>query len=282
MGAAALQALCDHGCHLLAPRLRSLSLFGSQLWAAESDGERGIPDLFAVVDDGSLAWAAGKLGSRPPRALLRHLPPLTLALSLPTADGLRAKLNLVEITVLRQALQNPKDVYLAGRFSKPMRRLHTRDQACGLEHDALCRLAAGQICTWVLRGQHGSRALKDAIAECAWLSYRGELRPEGPRRLATIFRRNQDEFRDRFTPHLLAAAPSLGLRYDAASDVLIDARDGRSRMQQQRAYARLLWRSRLRSGLRWPKQMLVYRGWAAYVYDKIRRSQRREDSPCHP
>lgn len=282
MRAATLQALCDHGCQLLAPHLRSLSLFGSQLWAQGSDGERGIPDLFAVLDDGSLAWAAGKLGSRPPRVLLRHLPPLTLAMPLPRADGLRAKLNLVEITVLRQALQAPKDVYLAGRFSKPMRRLHSRDQACGIEHDALCTLAAQQICAWVLRGQRGSRPLQDTLAECAWLSYRGELRPEGPRRLATIFRRNQDEFQVRFTPHLLAAAQVLGLRYDARSGVLIDARDGRSRADQQRAYACLLRRSRLRSGLRWPKQMLVYRGWAAYVYDKLRRSQRTEDLPCPP
>lgn len=280
MIASAIQMLADHGRALLDPHLRSLSLFGSQLWAADPDDARGIVDLFAVLDDGTLAQAATKVGQTPPRLLRDHLPPLTLLLRLPGSRGLRAKLNLVEITQLRRALHEMRDVYLAGRLSKPMRLLHARDRACADEQHAIAKAAAEQIGHFVLCGQIGSRTLTDTISECAWLSYRAELRPEGPRKRQALFERNAAELFATFQPILLATAPELGLRYDDKTGLLIDAREPAIRQRQQRTYARLIRRSRLRSALRWPKQMLVYRGWAAYVFDKLRRSQRAEESPC--
>lgn len=282
MSATAIHSLAEHARTLLDPHLRSLSLFGSQLWAADPDGARGIPDLFAVLDDDTLAQAAAQLGQSPPRWLLHHLPPLTLLLRLPGSPESRAKLNLVEITPLHRALRAMNDVYLAGRLSKPMRLLHARDSICTDEQHAIATLAAEQISHAVLCGHVGSRTLDEVVAECAWLSYRGELRPEGPRKLQALFDRNAAELLATFRPIVLAAAPCLGLRYDEGAGLLIDARPPALRQQQQRAYARLIHRSRFRSALRWPKQMWVYRGWAAYVVDKLRRSQRTEESPCRP
>ncbi len=282
LSTAAHAALTAHCVDRLGPCLRSLSLFGSQLWAGECDGELGIADLFAVLDDGTLADAAARCAARPWRPLLTHLPPLTLSLSLPTPGrGARqAKLNLIELSPLFAALQALPDLYLAGRWSKPMRLLYARDPACADEQRALMELAASQVSAWVLRGLQAPCSLLAVVRECAWLSYRGELRPEGPRRRQALFERSQAELVARFRPLILAGAPPLGLRYDPKSDSLFEARDAQQRRAQRLAQARLLWRSRLRCLLRWPKQMLVYRGWAAYVRDKLRRSQRAEEALC--
>ena len=275
-------SLCDHACRLLGSSLRSLSLFGSQLWAGELHGTRGDADLFAILDDGALAGAAARLGKQPHPLLLQHLPPLTLALSIPGSERARAKLNLIEISALRQALHALPDVYLAGRLSKPMRLYAARDAACQAEHSSLVAEAAQAISTVVLQGQRGHRTRLSVVSECAFVSYRAELRPEGPRRLQALWQRNQDALVARFDPLLVATAPTLGLRYDPGEQIFFDERDRASRARQQLAYARLIRHSRLRSLARWPKQMLVYRGWVGYVAGKLRRSHRaeREGSPA--
>ncbi len=271
-----LPLLCDHACRILGSSLRSLSLFGSQLWANEPHRARGIADLFAILDDGALAEAAARLGTPPRPLLLNHLPPLTLALSLPGSEHARAKLNLIEISPLQRVLHALPDVYLAGRLSKPMQLYVARDATCRAEHSSLMNQAAQAISTIVLQGQRGHRTRLSVIAECALVSYRAELRPEGPRRLQTLWQRNQDALVARFEPLLLATAPTLGLRYDPGEQIFFDERDRASRTRQQLAYALLLGRSRLRSLVRFPKQMLVYRGWAGYVADKLHRSHRAE------
>ena len=100
-----------------------------------------------------------------------------------------------------------------------MRLYAARDAVCRAEHSSLVAEAAQAISTVVLQGPARTSDATSVIAECALVSYRAELRPEGPRRLQTLWQRNQDALVARFDPLLVATAPTLGLRYDPGEQI---------------------------------------------------------------
>ncbi len=272
---AQLTSLCQSW---LGPALRTLCLFGSQVvpQAAQPNEARGVPDLLAILDEGALdPWLRQQRRGVLLRLASPHLAPLTLALS--TGERTLAKLNLVESQSLFAVLNRLPDVYLAGRLSKALRPLYSRDAACERELTAAADLAALQIARLALCGLPRVCDLADAARTCAALSYRAELRPEGKRTLQALFATHRRFFIARFVPLLTQEAIQRGFHHDRDADCLRDERPAAQRIAGRLSLTCLLWRSRLRSLLRWPKQMLSYRGWWSYAVDKVRRARRYEN-----
>ena len=273
---AQLTSLCQSW---LGPVLRTLCLFGSQVvpHAAQPNEARGVPDLLAILDDGALdPWLRRQGRGVLLRMVRHHLAPLTLALS--TGGQTLAKLNLVDSRSLFAVLTRLPDVYLAGRLSKALHPLYSRDAACERELAAAADLAALQIARQVLCGLPRVCDLADAAQACAALSYRAELRPEGKRKLQALFATHRRFFIARFVPLLTQEAIRRGIHHDRDSDCLRDERPTAQRIPAWLSLSCLLWRSRLRSLLRWPKQMLAYDGWWPYVKDKLRRAHQQEST----
>lgn len=253
--------------------IRSLLLFGSHLGADAS--RRGVPDLLAVVENGSLAPMLRRLGCGPlVRRIAPRLPPITLAL----AEGreIRAKLNLLESDVAAAELSRLPDLYLAGRLSKRTQLLYAREPDCQRELDAMCERAAAQVARLVVRDLPRRGSIEDAARACIAISYRAEVRPEGPAKLRALYDSFGDYYAQRFTPLLIAAAAERGVRVDAAAAMLIDDRDEDARRRDRAELSAFLRRCRVRAVLRWPKQALCYRGWLTYVVEKRRRAHAQE------
>lgn len=262
-------ALADAARRALSPGLRSLLLIGSCLSEA-TRREGSIPDLFAIVD--SVDQALARLGSG---ALVRKisplLPPTTVSLCVPAKSAPIAKLNLVEPAIASRSIRSLPDLYLAGRLSKRAEILFARDDERARELCELCQSASLAVASAALLAPPRSLPLEAAVRRCFLLSYLAEIRPEREASLRARFDAFAPFYFDRFGPLLRARALEIGARVEL--DIIRDDRSDAIRRGEAIELGRLLRRSRLRSIARWPKQALVYRGWAAYIAGKIRRSR---------
>jgi hypothetical protein len=251
--------------------LRSLVLFGSCL-SARLRRPGSIPDFLAILDEGSLKSALPRLGCRTlTRCLASILPPLTLALRPDGQGAALAKLNLIEARTADDELARLPDLYLAGRLSKRTAVLYARNPSCQAELQRFCARAALAVAELTVLDLPRRFSLSTAVRACISLSYRAEVRPEGAQKwelLYDSFAAHYDEF---FAAPLFAAAVAKGLRWDGQLGLFRDERTDSARGAGRAELLALVRRSRRRSVLRWPKQVLVYQGWLAYVGDKCRR-----------
>lgn len=266
----AVRPLISLTCERLAPFLRSLLLFGSFI-SVETRREGSIPDLFALVDDvdASLERLKSNLLAR---RISPYLPPTTVSLAAFSGGPPIAKLNLIEPTVLSHAIATLPDLYLVGRLSKRSSFLHVRDASAERELTDLIQAASAAVAACALLSPPRRFAIDSAVRRCFSLSYLAEIRPETPSGLRARFDVFAPFYFDRFIPLLAARAAQVGISGDTSA--FIDSRPGSIRRSESIQLASLLFRSRLRSMARWPKQALVYRGWLSYVAGKIRRSRR--------
>ncbi len=256
--------------------LRSLLLFGSCL-SPRTRKAGSLPDLWALLDDGSLGAVLPRLdGGAFAGRLSSWLPPLTLALRAARGERTLAKLNLIEPRAAWAELALLPDLYLAGRLSKAGAVLYARDAACMKELAALANRSVRAVATLVVKDLPQRCAVHDAVRACLALSYRAELRPEGPRKLRTLYESFADFYAARFYTPLLESAAAAGLRCDLEQGLLLDDRPARERAAARGELHSFLRRSRLRSLLRFPKQVLVYRGALSYALAKHRRARREE------
>lgn len=265
----------------IGPSLRALILFGSCLAPGLSQAS-SVPDLLAVVDDLDAALVALRCGPLV-RALGRTLPPFTLAFQGPGAEPeseLRAKLNLVALSTARQAIEELPDLYLAGRMSKPVALLWARDEASAEAARSLHEDSLAAVIDRALRRSTGDRSVTDSVDAVIGLSYQAEVRPEGPEKVRAL-RASFADFYARIVPaQLLPIAERAGFSIDRSGPELRlrDLRSVEQRAADQRSVTTLLRRSRLRAILRWPRQLIVYRGAVAYVLGKWRRVLRQRAS----
>lgn len=266
----------------IGPALQALLLFGSCL-SPELRQPGSIPDLLALVDDLDAALRGLGCGALT-RVLGRTLPPITLALADPARDrAIAAKLNLISSEAARRSIAALPDLYLAGRLSKPVALLWSRDASSADAARALHKEALAQVIEQALRGLRGGCSMDAAVDAVITLSYRAEVRPEGPEKLQAL-RRGFPSFYSRTVPAAIeAAAPRLGFMFEpgpqGGAPRLRDVRDPARRAADLRALERLLRRSRRRAVLRWPRQLLIYRGAIGYVLGKLRRVRSQRETP---
>jgi hypothetical protein len=276
--------IIDHACAQIGSGLRALCLFGSCLQPG-SPATGGIPDLLAILDDGSLEPLLRRLHYGVlTRFLATGLPPLTLALRDPEGQRIVAKLNLIEISAATDQLTRLPDLYLAGRMSKKTVIMYARDPACRLEFEELSLQAARQIAALAVRELPVRTPLVDVVRACIALSYRAEVRPEGPTKMKALYASFAAFYDQRFMPLLVTEATARNIRHDEKEELLLDERSEHLRSQDRHQVAGQLRISRLRTLLRWPKQMIVYDGWISYALSKRGRARqleagRRKSSP---
>jgi hypothetical protein len=247
--------------------LRALIGFGSAL-SPRMRKQGSIPDVLAVVDD--VDAALRRLGEgRLVRAMAGILPPIIVAYGDGRSGATLAKLNLIAASTALHEVRAGRDLYLAGRLSKPVALLWTRDAASGraaLElHDAAIR----RVAAVTLAGLAGDVPLAEVVTRTIALSYRAELRPEGATKFAAIHAAFPEFYLNMLPALLREEATRLGFNYDGA--VLCDRRDESERARQRRGARRLLLRSRIRVVARMLRQLVVYRGALEYLRGKIRR-----------
>lgn len=252
-----------HALQRFAPR--ALLLFGS--WLSPSTRRAtSIPDLFALVDD--VDEALRRTGaSFATRRAARVLPPTTLSLR-DDDDRELAKLNLIDPPALARELSTVPDLYVAGRLSKRTVLLHAADPAA---ITALLDEATRVIVRAALLSPPRRLPLAAAAQRCFDLSYQAEWRPETAARREALFRAFAEGYEARFGAFIKEHAAAIGLHLEG--DLLVDDRPDSIRETEAAQRRRLLRRGRLRSAARWPKQMLVYRGWLPYVIGKARRAR---------
>ena len=276
--------IIDHACAQIGSGLRALCLFGSCLQPG-SPATGGIPDLLAILDDDSLGPLLRRLHYGVlTRFLATGLPPLTLALRDPEGQRIVAKLNLIEISAATDQLTRLPDLYLAGRMSKKTVIMYARDPACRLEFEELSLQAARQIAALAVRELPVRTPLVDVVRACIALSYRAEVRPEGPTKMKALYESFAAFYDQRFMPLLVTEATARNIRHDEKEELLLDERSEHLRSQDRHQVAGQLRISRLRTLLRWPKQMIVYDGWISYALSKRGRARqleagRRKSSP---
>lgn len=247
--------------------LRSLVMFGSCL-SPTTRREGSIPDLFAVVD--ALDPALVSLGvSKVGRWIAPSLPPVTLSLKAENGTPI-AKLNVIDAAALARELAAQNDLYLAGRLGKRTECIYARDEACRIEIDGLCAQARSVIASIALLGLPRHTTLEPVLRRCVSLSYDAEPRPERPAKIRALYDAFADWYPPRYLPLLAERARELGIRIEGES--IIDKRSDLVRAAEARGLTALLRRSWFRAMARWPKGILLYRGWFPYLVGKIRRS----------
>ncbi len=211
------------------------------------------PDHFAIVPD--VPTALRELG-HPLLARVAHrlIAPITIA-----HGG--AKLSLITRAQARRELLN--DLYLAGRLSKRLD-IHHGDISDLVDEAA--RIVV-EISALDLPRQI---SLEEAVVRCLAISYRAEVRPESAEKPWRLFDAFPDFYLRRFVPLVEAHARARGI--EVARGSLYDRRAATVRAREAAELRGFLRRCRWRSMLRWPQQLVVFRGSIGYVLTKLRRS----------
>lgn len=246
--------------------LRALVGFGSAL-SPFMRKQDSIPDVLAVVDDVDAALL--RLGEgRLVRTMAAILPPIIVAYGDGGSGPTLAKLNLIAASTALHEVRAGRDLYLAGRLSKPVALLWARDAAAGRFALGLHAAAIRRVAAVTLAGLAGDVPLSEVVTRTIALTYRAELRPEGAAKFAAI----QAAFPEFYLMTLPEILREQGARlgFDAGA-VFCDRRDEAERVRQRRGARRVIRRSRIRVVARMLRQLVVYRGALEYLRGKIRR-----------
>ncbi len=264
-----LEALAAGLAARLGGSLQVVIGFGSVL-SAKLCKQGSIPDLLAVVDDiGDVDDALRRLGEGPlVRALARVLPPIIVAYAQGRGPTL-AKLNIVAAGVAASEVRGGRDLYLAGRLSKPVALLWARDACAEAAAMDLHRAAVRRIAAETVLGLAGDTPLMDVVTGAIALSYRAELRPESDEKFMAIAAAFPEFYAHTLLALLREAAARRG--FVVTGGACRDVREAATRAAHRAHARRLLRRSRLRVAARLLRQLVVYRGALAYVRGKLRR-----------
>ncbi len=222
--------------------VQAVVLYGSALWNALR-GAASHPDLFVVVDN--LRNVKSGLVDR---ALGSVLPPTVYNLH---SGGAQAKLCVITERQLAAGTSvAAKDLHLAGRFSKRIALVWSRDPSARQRIVGAQRTALVSMARLALSRFEGSSVELDGfLRTLLGLSYESEVRIVEPGKIAALFDVERHHYR------------AVRLPADASQQVAGPAE-----------LRRRLRRSRRRAFLRWPKYVMTYDGWLDYLLQKLARS----------
>lgn len=239
-------------------RVQAVLLYGSVLWNSVR-ASSSHPDLIVIVDNfrgWHRRWADSLWGAMLPPSVyrLRH-------------GDAYAKLCVATSAQLgRQTSVAAKDLHLAGRLSKRVALVWSRDEACRRQVVAAQAAALKTMARLVLNRFGGEVELDAFMLALLGLSYESEIRIREPGKTQALFMAEERHYR--------TVGRALLETFGA---VVLD--EGATWFQVPAAAAapvaetrRLLRRSRRRAYLRWPKYLATYDGWLDYLLAKLARS----------
>jgi len=242
----------------LSERVSAVLVYGSALWKGVR-GATSQPDLIAIVDS-FRGWRRGTLDS----LWGGMLPPTVYRLR---AGDAYAKLCVVtSAQLLRQTSVAAKDLHLAGRLSKRVALVWSRDEAARRQVVSAQAASLRTMARLVLNRFPGEVELDAFLLALLGLSYQSEIRIHEPGKVQALFSAEAAHYR------AVGRALLVGL-----GAVPLDAAATRFRLAEGSAAPeaetrRLLRRSRRRAYLRWPKYLATYDGWLDYLLAKLARS----------
>ena len=243
--------------------VQAVVLYGSALWKPLR-GINSHPDFFVLVDN-LRDFHRGLVD----RVLGNVLPPTVYNVR---SGGEQAKLCVInERQLLTETSVGAKDLHLAGRFSKRIALVWSRDDSARQRIVGAQRAALASLARLALSRYDGSPVgLDDFLGTLLGLSYESEVRIVEPGKIAALLEVERDHYRTLGRSLLTAmgatATDAAGDHFRFAPDLLAQ------RAARPAELHRRLRRSRRRAYLRWPKYLVTYDGWLDYLLKKLARS----------
>ena len=248
----------------------SIVLYGSML-SDQTKAPTSVPDFFVVVDD-----YAAYLPRLRDRVLARILPPNVYRLTVDGDTGPRpCKVCVVsEHDLFACTSPDAKDFYIAGRFSKRMGLVYSRDAEATETLVSAIRAAGEALVPHAVAMCPAEFSLDQFCLEFLTVSYRGEVRPEGDEKVRRIFDAEADYYRLLY--RLLLTDYVRTHRHDFKRGDPPDRWTFRGTLSERsdvrEKTRRRIARSRRRSVLRWPKQIYLFDDWLEFLLDKAERT----------
>jgi hypothetical protein len=239
-------------------RVSAILLYGSALWSSVR-GSTSHPDFIVVIDDfrgWHRGWADTLWGAM--------LPPTVYRLR---AGDAQAKLCVVTADQLAaQTSARAKDLHLAGRLSKRVALVWSRDEAARRQVVNAQAESLKTTARLVLNRFRGPVQLDAFMLALLGLSYESEIRIREVGKVEALFSVEKEHYRavGRAVLTALGAVPANAeaTAFDVPAGIAAAPAETR----------RLLRRSRRRAYLRWPKYLATYDGWLDYLLAKLARA----------
>ncbi len=266
-----VQAFSDFFVKKFGDSLLAVLFYGSRLFEVDTDA---IYDFYVIVD------YYEKVHSSPLHIILNRILPPSVYLAEVELDGevRAAKYNIITLRDFKRYIIDPPEIYIVGRFSK---RVHFSF----VKNDSLKRklaelmLDAAYFCltyTIPLLDEREKFNIEDLIAETLFLSYKGEVRIEDPKKLDKIFL----AFRDFY----IRVYWELFNQYLLENEGVVIEID-RSERPISRTWAvvgnpvpskqeviKFLKVSARRGVMRWPKGLMTFKGYSKYLERKAKKA----------
>lgn len=253
--------------------LAAVLAYGSRLVAAAPDRHSAY-DLVVVVDDYRGFYRALHASGHTARSVTflttvsRLLAPTVIAFRPAPPDGPLAKCVVLSRADFERELgPHRRDHFCLGRAMQRISVVHTRDEASAAWIRARVAEARDLVPALTLPFLNGPFTVDRFCRRMLEVSYAGEIRPERPGRVHTVYEAQREVLRAMYTPILEG-------RVDSG---LLERDNGEYRpARPSGALARLRWRayfgfSKTRATARWIKHMLTFDGWFPYIVRKIER-----------
>jgi hypothetical protein len=261
-----VRALCDEILTHYGMSAAAILYYGSCF--RKGDDREGIVDLYVLVDSYGSAYR-----KRAPAVLNRLLPPNVFYLEMPFENRVvRAKYAILSLADLERCTSKACfHSYFWGRFAQPAGLAYARDdQVAERVHRSLVQ-AVMTFVVRVLPEVTSPFTARDLWRTGLVLSYRAELRAEGPEDVVRLFDADA-EYYEPLTRAAMETVPfdveSVACRDTACYQASIP---GRVRYLSRLAWAVRCWQGKALSVLRLLKGLFTFHGGLDYILWKIER-----------
>ncbi|MEZ4703850.1 MAG: hypothetical protein R3A11_01395 [Bdellovibrionota bacterium] len=232
--------------------------YGSCL-SQNTKSSTSTPDFYVIVDSYKHFYSSSK-----DCWINRILPPSIFHFE---CDQTTAKYNVISLDQLKNQTQpGAKDVYHIGRFSKRMALITSKKSFMENEMAIVSYNATMSAIKIALTLLPSHFTLAEAASKMLEVSYLGDVRVEASNKVQRIFEA-ESEYYLSVVQRLLSLFPNVessgDQRYQQKSSTL---------WLGKTCSEMLLFRSRIRSQLRWPKNMFTVDNWIDYLLAKFERS----------